>query len=1737
MGREVDQRVVEMQFNNGSFERNCKETLSTLDRLKDALKFDGVGSSIESVEAKFSTLQLVAANVLSDIASKAIDAGAKIAKALSVDQLVAGWSKYDAAIASEQKIMSSVSEKINSETGELFTLDDVTKRIEKLQWYTDETSYNIDQMTNAIGDFTASGVDLDVAVDAIFGISNACADAGITAEQAASAYIGFAKAIGSGKMSLGIWSQQLKTSGITNSERFRQSLFEAIKANSKLIKTNKKTGKSYIQVKKGKEVVEEEISATNFEQYFKEGIATTDSILQALKSYSDTVSSLYGLTNGGQLDISSEVIQKLTKEIEKQGKTLDDYGLAEEYDTASEAIRALTKAYEELGLEVPKSLKAFARAQEAISFSQAIESVKVAMSSGMSKSFELLFGNYETAKSLWTELANDLYDVFVTAGNTRNEILSIWKDRGGQELFIEALKTIFQDFVVIKEAVDEGIKKVFPGLYDVEGLVTRLMKLTRKFSVRVQEISDSLNDTKNVDSLYNKIIKYSEKVSKVISDIITVTKKVWTAISPTLKKAVDVSGEIVKTIIGAISKIKNRFVADFPKIKQTISDTISEFTGSDSGKQFIETANKVKDFIKTIYDEFKKLEWVDTVYDGFVSVIKVGYKVIVAVAKGIVKVFNFIVSAIETVSDFISSFSEDVSKNGFGSAIKTQFEKIQNGVNSVVDSVKNASVISTITDLWSKFIDKVKIGWNWLADNVFPWLKTAGSAISKTFNQIGTSISGFIKNISKSKFVTVLKTIAIKVGDCVKSIYDSIVNLNAAQNLWDSFVGVIKAGWNLLVNIFKTIFNLISSLFSGINESLQNGSLADNIKLFIGLLLALDLGKLLMNINTGITSFAKGLQEAMWYLEADSMLDFAKAMFIFVAAVTILSAIDTEKLAAATIALGALFTEIAIAFNVLYGLDSESVKKSLTNIGDSFAFKVQMSGIKSLINAVLSLSIAALILSSIDAEKLDYSMACITAFIWQLVLVAKALGNGKTDLVKGTKGLIAFSAAIFVLAIIAKIISKMDFSELAKGGLGLLGLSTILVASAAILGSKKIEAFDMSSLIKFTAAMAILLIIAKIISKMSWEELAKAGSGLLGLSAILVASAAVLGNEKIKSFDMAPLIKFAAALAIMIVFAKILGKMEWDELAKAGAGLLGLSIILVASASILGNKKIASFDTKPLLVFSAAIAIMAIIAKMLGNMSWSQLAKAGVGLLGIAAILVATAVILGSAKAMAVEAAAAMLVMSLAFAILVPSLMTLSLLGWEGLAIGLVGLAGAFTVFGLAGLVLGPLAPVLIAISAAVALFGAGLFLTAASLSLAAAGLAALSVSFTAFGAAFALNGAIVLAGLESILKAAIALIPEMIIAFGQGVLDILQFFSDNGPVIKDSVVGILTSLLDAVIELIPKIIDLVITIITEVCRSLDECIPVMVETAIGMLLAMLQGIADNIEEVVATALDVVTGFLNGIADGIGDVIQAGVNLCLSFIEGIADAFDNEENHKRLKDALLKLLKGIIKTVLGGWELLQTIGKEAAETGKNIINGIKKGVEDAAKKLIESVKDVAKQAWEGVKSFLGISSPSKLFAEVGKYTVLGMSKGIDDNSHYAEDSAEEMARGSFDTVASVMSKISDAVDSNMDITPTITPLVDISDIEKKASGINNLLGGSYGIDGSLNLASKTAGGFNIMAASKNGSGLADDDMYVANTSQSINNTFNITGDNPKEIAQEVSRILAKQVERKQASWA
>lgn len=443
MSRTIDERVVQMTFDNQDFERGAKQTINTLDKLKTASNTNAFGEGLaaisdsarkinlnplingfQSVGNSVSLLETIATGALLRLGTKVADFGVNVVKNLSVAQIANGWQKYAEAIASEQTIMSAVAGKINPETQEVYGIDAITERISKLQWYTDETSYNISQMTNAIGSFTSTGIDLDVATQAIIGISNACADAGVSTQKAESAFIAFSRAIGTGNMTLGVWNMQMKTSGLTNSERFKQSLLDAAeqigtirKISDGIYKTTGKAGS-----KGGIDVTLADIASS-----FNAGKwATSDVMIAALNSYSDTVDRIYDMSNSGEVDTASEAIAKLTEEYQKAGK------------------------------EVPKSLEAFRRAQEAISFEQAIQSVRDAVSSKWSQTFELIFGNYEEAKDLWTTLANEMWDWFASTGDERNELLRSWHE--GVSEFQNQLDT--GDIDSLEDQIEKYKKKI-----------------------------------------------------------------------------------------------------------------------------------------------------------------------------------------------------------------------------------------------------------------------------------------------------------------------------------------------------------------------------------------------------------------------------------------------------------------------------------------------------------------------------------------------------------------------------------------------------------------------------------------------------------------------------------------------------------------------------------------------------------------------------------------------------------------------------------------------------------------------------------------------------------------------------------------------------------------------------------------------------------------------------------------------------------------------------------------------------------------------------------------------------------------------------------------------------------------------------------------------------------------------------------------------------------------------------
>ena len=251
MSKTIDEKVVSMKFDNSNFEKNVSKSMTTIDKLKEKLNFTGATKGLDEIEkasrkVNFDgltsglnnlTYKLDLANVfcyrlattISDMALSAVKSIGNIATSLTYlnpSNITAGWSKFEEQTKSVQTILSSVSQKINKETGELYNTDDVYDTINKLSWYTDETSYNMEQMTTAIGNFTTAGLDLKDSEEMIIGIANACALAGVDATHASSAFEAFSRA-GSGFLTKGLWNNQLKTSGLSASEEFRQSLLDA----------------------------------------------------------------------------------------------------------------------------------------------------------------------------------------------------------------------------------------------------------------------------------------------------------------------------------------------------------------------------------------------------------------------------------------------------------------------------------------------------------------------------------------------------------------------------------------------------------------------------------------------------------------------------------------------------------------------------------------------------------------------------------------------------------------------------------------------------------------------------------------------------------------------------------------------------------------------------------------------------------------------------------------------------------------------------------------------------------------------------------------------------------------------------------------------------------------------------------------------------------------------------------------------------------------------------------------------------------------------------------------------------------------------------------------------------------------------------------------------------------------------------------------------------------------------
>lgn len=402
-------------------------------------------------------------------------------------------------------------------------------------------------------------------------------------------------------------------------------------------------------------------------------------------------------------------------------------------------------------------------------------------------------------------------------------------------------------------------------------------------------------------------------------------------------------------------------------------------------------------------------------------------------------------------------------------------------------------------------------------------------------------------------------------------------------------------------------------------------------------------------------------------------------------------------------------------------------------------------------------------------------------------------------------------------------------------------------------------------------------------------------------------------------------------------------------------------------------------------------------------------------------------------------------------------------------------------------------------------------------------------------------------------------------------------------PQVLESLVIIIDACLTAIAEVVPRLVEILVLLITTTLQTLAEHMPDIVQAVFDILIACLQGIADNISMVVQTAIDIVINFIEGIAQKLPDVIQAGFDLLIAFIEGITQAIDNNTGRlieavkglfrailraaimiltrgivdikeigsdimnsgliKGIKDKLSDLKESVGEVISKAKEVINEKIEDFKSIGKDLISGFINGVKDKAEDLKESVKGAVDNAVNSVKDFLGIHSPSKLFEKFGKYTDEGFINGIKAYSGKVSDATVGMGKSAINAMSVTLATIADAVDSGIDYEPTIRPVMDLSNIQNGANQLFSMMKNvdGYSLSGSLDIANRTGTRFNSVRTQTDDNqdvlGKISEAIGNINGGNAFSNTFNITGTNPKEIAEEVSNIIQRQVERRDASWA
>lgn len=1540
MSQEVDERVVEMRFDNAQFEKNVHQTMQSLEKLNDSLRLDGAEKGFEKIgdasakvdfdemqgaldnlSGKFSAVEVMGVAALSHITRQAIDTGERLVKSLSLDQVTSGWNKYAQKTASVQTIMNATGKSIAKVNGYL----------SKLMWFSDETSYSFTDMTQSLGQLTASGGDIEKVIPMIMGMANATAYAGKGASEFSRVIYNLNQSYSQGYLSLMDW-KSVELAGVATAELKKQ-----------IIETGVALGK------------------------IKEGDVTVG-------TFSSTLSKKWA-----DKEVMETAFGKFAEFSEAVKKMVD----ANPGMLASQAIDALADKYDEV------TVKAFKAAQEAKSFSEAVDATKDAVSSGWMETFDILFGNYEEAKGFWSDLAEEFWNIFAGGAAGRNNWLKSAFDSGLDQLLgTEGFGDAGDNYTsLLQKAL------VNQGLLSEEGIeeAGSFQKALEESGVTAQQLYEVLGEA--AEHYHQRAAMSDKELNKLgfDRDKVDALANAYDSLAEQIQ-----NGSVnLDDLAGKMNQLSGRehFFNGILNVLEGINSVLSPIRDG-FGDVFMTDGSPLYNFLKG-FDELtgkmalseETAEKVQKVFTGVFRVLSIGLKGVKTVGKTAFMILGKLLDLLSPMSDLLLNIGSCIGNLltwvdeslgqaeslsdvlgilvGAVAALVSPIADVVKGVKALVrggsmeEAKKQFGAFGTVVEAVGSVLDKFKIGsvsagnvigtaFQLLGGILLGAFEGAGALIGRAFNGFkgaGDTVSEFadskvplLENIrdvvlslpekaekALADFGGTLTSIMSNISGACRNALSAVkdfLNLQDGVDLYRLLalidVGVLAAaiyGATVLLkkasdNFKKTLANPIGDFFNSLTGAVNTWTKANTTNNLATAAKAIATAVALISGSMYLLAKINDPTRAVQALASVISELFSMVVALKVLAATDLTGLDTAKLIGTVVAISIGMAALTNTVAKLGKMDAAQAEKSVEAVGHIAAMLAGMTGLLALFNKQLG--------GVKGAGGFVAAAAAVDMIALALIPLAKAEANG-LDIDGAVEAINGVAIAMSILTVAAgfaqKLAGKADVGTLDKIIKYLVKLGGMLVA---------INAMG-TALLMAAGAVAIF---ASLGDRMM-DGIRGAGLVVSGIAALLVLMANTKVNPLRMKMGAESMVIASASLLVMAAAIKQIGKAMGTD--AGGAGMAGVSLMLIELAGalyLLGKRAPESTAAAAAMVaMGAAMIEMALAIKMLADVDFADIVKSVFGLAAALGVLIAGCWGLGFVSANLASAAGACLMLAGALLILTPA--------FKGLASLTAGEAFA-GVIGTIGIMLG--------------LFAVG------AITPVAAGMVVFSACLISLGKAFS-------AFAGGIIKLSIA----------AAILTVLSAFA--GP------------LREVIVNAADDIEAALTAILTAICNTINNC----AEPIGAALLTLCKVLIQTVIDLIGWAWSGEGGEGNGIEGALEE-------LWSQFVEWLGEKKDEagELIGKQLNPANWFTVKGgLLGSLLDSADTAAD-EREMTEYGTYMAEGLANGLTgpESTNAVTGGIATLCSTVETFFRNFWGIHSPSTRMATLSEYIPEGFKEGL-----------------------------------------------------------------------------------------------------------------------------------------------